>query len=971
MVCSAAEQVQILLSLGTSQARRAWLEQHVPRRDEALVCALREEALRCARDDPHEALQVAEAAADAAAVWGDQQTQATALHIEADALTVLDDHKAALDLYGKAAALFRSLGLELEAARVAVGHLAAMMYLGLYGEALALADWAGDVFRAAGDQLALGKMVMNRGNIFARLGRFAEARVSYAEARDIFAALGDARHLAMVNVNDANVLTELDDFRQAERMFWEARAYFEAEGLTSLVAQVDLNLAYLYFTQGDYQRALVTFNRAREAYAALDSTSDVAYVDMHRSDAYLALNLWQEALERVRDARPVFEAASMAWEAAHLWLNEAVALAHTDGAGAPTEALEQARRMFTQEQNEMGLAVTDLCQATFELRSGNIAAAREAALRARGVFERAGLRSRAAQCDVILGKVALLERDVAHAAECFSRGLAQLEQADVPAVAFACFYGLGRSEEIQRRQETALHCYRRAIADVERLQTAIGAEDYKIAFLQDKLQVYEAAILLSLQRSTPEAVDEAFETVERAKSRALLDALARGPITPADKSPEAGLWAEIERLKGELNWYYNRLYEPRPGDGRSAARVAALTAAITQRERELKELLDRWRSPDLAAAPRNPIGAVKPAQVRAVLPENAMLLEFYSAREQVFAFGISQEGTWVQRMPAAYSEIAEALGKFYFQIAKFGYGPAYREAHAAALLEATNRQLRRLYEALFLPIAERLTAETLIVVPHGVLHHVPFQALFDGERYLIEAKTISYAPSATILHRVLSGEASGNGRPPLLLGVSDPTIPYALSEVEAIAALFPGADVRLGEQATVASLMENETRPAFLHLSTHATFRSDNPLFSALRLADGWVTVNDIYGLSGSAPLVTLSACETGRSQVAAGDELVGLCRGFFSAGARALVVSLWTVDDDSTARLMRRFYGELRTGHPVNQALRTAQLAIKAEMGHPYYWAPFILTGDIHTCLSPAWMAHSQGGDHTSPTAP
>ncbi len=123
------------------------------------------------------------------------------------------------------------------------------------------------------------------------------------------------------------------------------------------------------------------------------------------------------------------------------------------------------------------------------------------------------------------------------------------------------------------------------------------------------------------------------------------------------------------------------------------------------------------------------------------------------------------------------------------------------------------------------------------------------------------------------------------------------------------------------------------------------------------------MTVNDIYGLADSAPLVTLSACETGRSQVAVGDELVGLCRGFFSAGARSLVVSLWTVDDNSTARLMRRFYEELRAGRPVNQALRTAQLAIKAEMGHPYYWAPFILTGDVHTRLS-GLITHYLTGD-------
>jgi CHAT domain-containing protein len=123
-------------------------------------------------------------------------------------------------------------------------------------------------------------------------------------------------------------------------------------------------------------------------------------------------------------------------------------------------------------------------------------------------------------------------------------------------------------------------------------------------------------------------------------------------------------------------------------------------------------------------------------------------------------------------------------------------------------------------------------------------------------------------------------------------------------------------------------------------------------LFSALKLADGWLNVRDIYHMPACAPLVTLSACETGRSQVAVGDELVGLSRGFFAAGAKSLVVSLWLADDESTSRLMVHFYQALQTGLPVNEALRSAQLAIKAEFDHPYYWAAFVLNGHPHTRL-------------------
>lgn len=953
-----SKRVRALLLQDTSQARRAWFEAHAPSRDEALLRALREEARRRERDDPHKALEVASTVADAAVVWEDRRAEAEALHLEADARSLLAEHSSALELFEQTASLYRSLGLKLDAARVAVGQIDTLMYLGRYEEALSLADWAAEVFRSSGDQLSLGKVLMNRGNIFARLSRFGEARDSYAQARAVFRLLADDRHLAMVNANDANVLAELDDFRQAEHLLWQARNHFEVEGMSSAVAQVDHNLGHLYLDQGIYQKALRVFNRVRKIYMAQVNPVEVAYIDLYRSETYLALNLWHEALEQARGARPAFEKAGMAWEVGRLWLNEAVALAHLKEGASPDGALEKARQVFVEEGNQVWLAATDLYQATFDRRSGELDSARERTLRAREAFgqavQGAGLRSRIAQCEALLGSIALEEGDTEQATAHFSYGLSELEGASLPAIAYVCRYGLARTERLNGRIQAALDHYRQAVADVERLQAAIGAEDYKIAFLSDKLRVYEGLVLLSLDVGTPQAVREAFATVEQAKSRTLLDALARKPEAPSEKPGEAGMLDAMERLKGDLNWYYNRLNRPQPDDEpRSVEEMSRLVQAITRREKELRELLNRWRSPDLAAAPRNPVWTVTAEQIQTALPDDTLLLEFYTAQDRVILFGLDRERMWVRQLPATGSEVAEAVGQLRFQVNKFGYGADYRRRHADVLRQATDESLQSLYEALLAPIEETLSAGTLVVVPHGLLHYIPFHALYDGERYLIDHKVVSYAPSATVLHRTWTRPMRGNGKPPLMLGLTDQAIPRAQAEVESIAEDFADADVRVGRRATVDSLMENERRPAFLHLSTHATFRADNPLFSSLKLADGWVSVNDIYGMADSAPLVTLSACETGRSQVAAGDELVGLCRGFFTAGARSLVVSLWMVDDVSAAHLMKRFYNGLRAGRPVNQALRDAQQAIKAEMGHPYYWAPFLLTGNAGLRLS------------------
>jgi CHAT domain-containing protein len=256
------------------------------------------------------------------------------------------------------------------------------------------------------------------------------------------------------------------------------------------------------------------------------------------------------------------------------------------------------------------------------------------------------------------------------------------------------------------------------------------------------------------------------------------------------------------------------------------------------------------------------------------------------------------------------------------------------------------------------PIAEHLTSNDLIIVPHGVLHYVPFHALFNGRTYLIDSHAISYAPSATVLYHTLTAEKQRQTGPPIILGLADETIPFAAEEALVIAALFPQADVRLQEKAILPADPSWNALPAFVHLSTHATFRADNPLFSAIKLYDRWLSVNDMYGMDAPVPLMTLSACETGQNQVLVGDELLGLCRGFFAAGVHSLVVSLWRVDDHSTTQLMTKFYQGLQAGFTVNQALRAAQLTIKSAadedkgFDHPYYWAPFILTGNMQTKL-------------------
>jgi CHAT domain-containing protein len=178
-----------------------------------------------------------------------------------------------------------------------------------------------------------------------------------------------------------------------------------------------------------------------------------------------------------------------------------------------------------------------------------------------------------------------------------------------------------------------------------------------------------------------------------------------------------------------------------------------------------------------------------------------------------------------------------------------------------------------------------------------------------------------------------------------------------VQEAQAIAALL-GGQLVLEDEATPARVRRAASECNILHLAAHGDFRPDNPLFCGVALANGWLTTLDIFNLRLKASLVTLSACQTGRSVVGGGDELLGLMRAFLYAGAASLVMSLWAVEDRSTAQFMGTFYRKLAKGCPKGTALRYAQLqfvqgnslegdpAAEAH-SHPYFWAPFFLVGD------------------------
>ncbi|MFZ0922197.1 MAG: CHAT domain-containing protein, partial [Candidatus Acidiferrales bacterium] len=255
--------------------------------------------------------------------------------------------------------------------------------------------------------------------------------------------------------------------------------------------------------------------------------------------------------------------------------------------------------------------------------------------------------------------------------------------------------------------------------------------------------------------------------------------------------------------------------------------------------------------------------------------------------------------------------------------------------------------LGELHEELMAPLSDYLGACHLVMVPHGVLHYLPFHALFDGERYLIDSHSISYAPSATIF-ALCQQKASGARGAPLVLGIPDAQAPLILDEAKSVAKILANAELFLGSEANEHVLRTKGSHSRLIHIATHGTFRQDNPMFSGIRLGDAYLSLYDLYQLKLEAELVTLSGCATGLNVVTAGDELLGLIRGLLYAGAQSLLLTLWNVHDRSTAEFMGCFYERFQGGADKAVALRGAMQDLRERYPHPYYWAPFILIGKV-----------------------
>jgi CHAT domain-containing protein/tetratricopeptide (TPR) repeat protein len=840
---------------------------------------------------------------------------------------------------------FLALGRPDTAAATQVSKLIALAVLGRYEEAVACGLQARDVLLAHGDLLAAGKVEGNLGNIYGRREQHAESERFFRVARERFVAAGEQKQLVQIENCLATALMFQHRFRDACQMYEQALVRAEGAGLEVTQAEIECNLGNLSLFQSHYDRALDFLERSRRRYASLGMPHESAIAELEQADAYLELNLASEAATIYERVVPTFAELGMRAEQARALAHHGrarVLLGETDRARA---LLAEAYTLYTAEGNSVGAAMVTLTEAQLGYAEGRYTAAAAAAAQAEAPLAAAGTWGRALRARWLHGEARRALGDARAARELLESALREAERQMVPQVVQRCHTSLGLLAASLGDTAGAEALFSCAVTLIEEMRAPLPAEEFRTAFFADKLTPYAELVRLCLAGGT-ERVAEALGYIERSRARALMDIIGGALIShPRPHDPfEVGLLERSDTLRGELSWLYSQINRPPEGEiARSAPAMEALHREVRDREATVLEITRQLQQRSQSAIV--PIEPFDLALLQHDLGADTALVEYFSLDGALLAFVVTGEGIEAVGLPANEAQVQVALEQFRFQVSTLRYGAAHMREHLGQLTLRARHHLALLYDLLLRPIAERLGTRRLVVVPHRVLYYVPFHALYDGVSYLIEQREVAGVPSASVLRHCMARPQRPLDRA-LLMGVSDERAPRVRDEVLALAPLFPQADMLLDEQATLVALRERAPGADVVHLACHGQFRPDNPLFSALHLADGWLTVRDTSSLDLRCGLVALSACETGAGAVAPGDELISLARGFFSAGAPTLLVSLWTVDDETTALLMAGFYSRLRAGDGPAAALRYAQRTLLEQYPHPFFWAPFVLLG-------------------------
>ncbi len=830
-----------------------------------------------------------------------------------------------------------------------------------YEEALEILQNAVNIAEEIDDHAGKWSTLKSLGDVNLKSGRFENALETYTQALEISGSETSCRSKLTLVASIGSAHTALGQYREA-----------------ILYQQQALNI--LNETCDDLEdKEPETKNLEGEILLSIGIT-------------YLRLGDYHKALDILQDALTIFR------ETQHK-AREATTLANVGGIyeerGEYIKAIgiyKQALRIHREKQNSIGLAVTlnNIAKASdrFCLNIRHPKHHKDALdyyEEALEKAENAGAQMIEAKILNNIGELRIHLSEYHKKAEYLGRTLILLQNArniqreiHDQSNEWITLSNIGQVCQLQGKYQEALRFYQMSIELLEEITTFSRIEEFTISLRAQAVETYQRVVLLLMYTGQQE---QAFEFSERARARAFLDQLGNTRVNI--RSNATG--ADIERarvLRGELIELERNIRKEsqKPKARQNHELIQFLEKQLEKKRREYEDIriTIKVKNPEY-----NSLLTVEPLNLRDVqtlLNPGTTLLSYFVTQKKTLAFVITRDSFKTVELPVGEEELKSAIDEV---------------RKPAGVHDPVPDALKSLYEKLVTPVKPHLTTPLIGIIPHGVLHYLPFAALTDGKRYLCDEYTLFFLPSATTL-KFLQEKRKPSDNTVLAManshaeGLSE--LAFADQEVQAIAIYYaryynshllisgrdtlqisslrktqedvpllggPGLEFPLMEtqwghkqRATETAFKNLASQFSILHLAAHAKLNTRNPLFSRILLSsdeknDGTLEVHEIYELDlEKTNLVVLSACNTKLGKISRGDDIIGLNRAFIYAGAPSVLASLWKVDDLTTRDFMIAFYLQLTSRKSKADALRAAYRITRYKYPHPYYWAGFVLTG-------------------------
>ncbi len=932
----------------------------------------------------------------------DEYAHALGLKAKGDALVQIRHLQAAVQVLDMAGEKFLQLGDKRNWARSRISWVIATASLGRIEDALDHAARAREVFQELDEPYWVCLIDHNRAWIYRQIGRYHDAIVLYERMLAIYPTVTDQgeasvkRAIAMAQESQVVILSWLGDFEQARRLLQEVHAAYSALAETGLMLTSQIALAELDYAQGYYGSALKQYYQAQDMLVDgnMNNPRALAELKLRMADTLVKLNKANEACQSAVEAVAIFRQLDESLDMGNVLREYATALVASGRLREALTALNEAKVLFDRAGFEHHSAVTLLQHAELLLEMGLTTQAYDEAYQAKAYFEAHSLVARFVGAGLVMAGSLIkqvqqdkerLEKEqqdklLLHAIAICKQAVEQASLHHLREEVYRSHHLLGRIYAEQGDDRKAAWRFKAAIVQIEHILDDL-VFDLSPAFLRRAWKVYKDMIVLCLRQEGEE--ERAFGYFERVRSLSLRQHLRAAKAPPGSRageeciSPSPELQAagaailrtqqELKELQGEYRKYSNLLTQIDTTVSPTVDREV-LEADLKHRETKLNELferLDLQRTTSAHSSVKRMRTSPGPyldiSQLSQGLSPDRLVLAYFLHEESLVIFAFTNEGLKTYKKPEGWQKLERMLLLLHAHLQPGGWPDPFHPP-----LQGVQFMLHELYSLLIEPVRDVLPPDNglLTIVPYGPLHALPFHALYDGTRYLIEDYQIHYLPAAGLLKAPNGAEqvarderdsmlASATMRPPLIFGYSGRgQLQSAIVEAKTLAALM-GGRCYLEDEATISRLIEEAPGSPIIHLATHGYSRLDAPNFWSVLLADGRFNAFDAFDLDLQVcELVTLSGCETGLALSGGGDEQLGLGRAFLAAGADSLVMSLWSAEDDSTCELMQRFYEHLLNEKSKSEALRAAQRNLLERTNspyiHPFYWAPFRLVGGV-----------------------